>query len=122
MHRSPSINNDAGSYHSRVKGVEIRIIIKERQHIKLVEFRHEVSIFMADSRLHNLQFCNNKCLCSSDDNDVNQNNEDEEEEGRTGTIIGIDLGTTYSECSFVVIVILLWTYSFICIYTTHRKN
>ena len=59
---------------------------------------------------------------SSDDNDVNQNNEDEEEEGRTGTIIGIDLGTTYSECSFVVIVILLWTYSFICIYTTHRKN
>ena len=59
---------------------------------------------------------------SSDDNDVNQNNEDEEEEGRTGTIIGIDLGTTYSECSFVVIVILLWTYSFICIYTTHRKK
>ena len=58
----------------------------------------------------------------SDDNDVNQNNEDEEEEGRTGTIIGIDLGTTYSECSFVVIVILLWTYSFICIYTTHGKK
>ena len=43
-----------------------------------------------------------RCVsASSDDNDVNQNNEDEEEEGRTGTIIGIDLGTTYSECSFL---------------------
>ena len=49
---------------------------------------------------------------SSDDNDVNQNNEDEEEEGRTGTIIGIDLGTTYSECSFGCYYYpTLWTYS-----------
>ena len=70
---------------------------------------------MADSRLHNLQFCNNKDVsASSDDNDVNQNNEDEEEEGRTGTIIGIDLGTTYSECSFGCYYYpTLWTYSFI---------
>ena len=35
---------------------------------------------------------------SSDDNDVKESEEDEE---RTGTIIGIDLGTTYSECSFL---------------------
>ena len=61
---------------------------------------------------------------SSDDNDVNQNNEDEEEEGRTGTIIGIDLGTTYSECSVALVVIIILPSGHILLfaYTTHRKN
>ena len=40
-----------------------------------------------------------RCVsASSDDNDVKESEEDEE---RTGTIIGIDLGTTYSECSLL---------------------
>lgn len=57
---------------------------------------------------------------SSDDNDVKESEEDEE---RTGTIIGIDLGTTYSECSFLCSGTLLLVITFqLYIIEAHANN